>query len=774
MRKLTISIGASKTSVNWLPLELSWEEFLKRFFLKPQRKRHNVKEYHSATKIEQGQFKDGSAFVGGKIEGNRRNKVSIEYRDVMCLDLDYSLSFDNTLKLLKEKCNFTWVLVSTHSHTPEKPKFRLIIPLKESFGYTQYVQTSNDLMKKIDISLFDTTCDQHDRLMYFPSLPSNGEYCFYENKSQEWLDNYLNLAFDRFTYQNLANTKTDTTNLLPDPAEKGGIIGAFCACYPFPDVLDKFLSHVYEPCIDKPDRYTYLNGSAPAGLQYFSSNYCYAYDFTDPAQQEQHALNAFDIVRIHLFAGDFDKMTNFVLNKKECKARYDMEMASKDFNAEVEEETQLEKFTPKEGKFLDLVKFTEMILQRYQGLRLCKFNEDIYSYVKGYYEIIDPTKIEKLAYDHLINKYNTSTKRKEILKNIQLSIPTRKDFNKHDCTIVFKNITLVDLKPLEHHYKDYFTLKINHNYDENAKSKLWDIFLDQVLDKNSHAIFQEMFGYALTTSVKGKAFFFITGEGNSGKSLALEILEHIIGANQTSQISFADICNHERFATGGLVGKLLNVNKEQDLDFLKDSGTIKQLTGDNNFQAEQKFKNAIVVKNTATHIFVNNEIPRIRKLDKAYYDRVRIIKFKGSIPKEQRDKNLKEKLISEDNIEGIVKWAVEGLKRLVKNNYEFSDLDGQQEKQVEALLIESNLPISFVNECCVLIQKSKTRNDFLYASFRQWCYSLGIQNNRIPTRTRFIKDVRKHFKLEGKVIKENTECHRATFGLEIITQYQQL
>src|SRR5689334_17534843 len=59
-----------------------------------------------------------------------------------------------------------------------------------------------------------------------------------------------------------------------DPLEKPGIVGAWCRTYTIHEVIDLFLSDVYDPC-DMPDRYTYKEGSTSGGLVAYEDKYAY-------------------------------------------------------------------------------------------------------------------------------------------------------------------------------------------------------------------------------------------------------------------------------------------------------------------------------------------------------------------------------------------------------------------------------------------------------------------------------------------------------------------
>src|SRR5204862_3790969 len=83
-----------------------------------------------------------------------------------------------------------------------------------------------------------------------------------------------------------------------DPLEKPGVIGAWCRTYSIAEVIELYLSDVYEECA-VPGRYTYKHGSTAAGLVLYDEKFAYSHHGTDPVSGK--LCNAFDLVRVHKF-----------------------------------------------------------------------------------------------------------------------------------------------------------------------------------------------------------------------------------------------------------------------------------------------------------------------------------------------------------------------------------------------------------------------------------------------------------------------------------------
>lgn len=105
------------------------------------------------------------------------------------------------------------------------------------------------------------------------------------------------------------------------------------------------------------------------------------------------------------------------------------------------------------------------------------------------------------------------------------------------------------------------------------------------------------------------------------------------------------------------------------------------------------------------------------------------------MPKAQRDPNLREKLIVERN--GILMWAIEGLKRLIANGYTFTETEATQ-AELRRYKVESNSALLFVDECCELNEEAEYPREDLFQQYRDYCNKNGLKS---MSQANFNKDV---------------------------------
>lgn len=303
MRKFNIATGLSRKTKIWKNTQFTWDDLVKRLS-KTTKTSETQGEYRNLPKSRQDEIKDIGGFVAGKLKNGLRQSGFVESRSMLTLDADFAdTDFCETVDMFAE---YTYLIYSTHKHTAEKPRLRLVIPLSRDCTADEYEAVARKIAEGIGIDLFDDTTYQPHRLMYWPSTSYDGEYVFIHAENQlldvdKVLEEYTNWQ-DCTEWAFSSRTARNYERLIKkqeDPTLKKGIIGGFCRCYDIPKVIESFLSDIYAPC-SSPDRYTYTKGSTAAGLVlYENGKFAYSNHATDPAGGI--LCNAFDLVRIHLF-----------------------------------------------------------------------------------------------------------------------------------------------------------------------------------------------------------------------------------------------------------------------------------------------------------------------------------------------------------------------------------------------------------------------------------------------------------------------------------------
>tara|TARA_R110000787_G_scaffold97665_4_gene201337 strand:+ start:35264 stop:37654 length:2391 start_codon:yes stop_codon:yes gene_type:complete len=299
--KLNIAEGLSVKSKSWKNRKVDWSKLVLKLKTATVTN-ETLKQYAAASKDERSKIKDVGGFVGGYLLNGRRKPENVLNRQMLTLDIDYGhLDFWIDFKLI---FNNAALLHTTHSHTDDSPRFRLLMPLSREVTSDEYVAISRQVAGLIDIELFDNTTFEANRLMFWPSVSSDAKYYCKEQigpvLDPDWvLKQYSDWTDSTFwpTAEKQLSAVNSLTKKQEDPEDKTGIIGAFCRAYNIETAIENFLSLDYKPAGE--NRFSYTKGSTSAGLIVYDNKFAFSHHGTDPSSGK--LCNSFDLVRLHKF-----------------------------------------------------------------------------------------------------------------------------------------------------------------------------------------------------------------------------------------------------------------------------------------------------------------------------------------------------------------------------------------------------------------------------------------------------------------------------------------
>ena len=309
-RSLTISTAGTRDALFWAPTVITWGALVERLQT-PQVGTESHAAYLRMTKAQQDRLKDVGGFLGGTLRRGRRRISAVTGRDLITLDLDAIPAKGTDAVLLDvDLLGCAACIYSTRKHDADHPRLRVLLPLRRTITADEYQPAARKVAEKLGVEKADPTCFRPNQMMYWPNVSADSEY-IYEVYDKPLLDPDALLAeytdwHDARQWPTAAGEAADNRpkgKKLSDPAEKDGVVGAFCRCYSITRAMEELLPGVYTPT-DDPDRYTYTNGSTAGGAIVYEDKWLYSHHATDPCSGQE--VNAWDLVRLHKY-GDQDE-----------------------------------------------------------------------------------------------------------------------------------------------------------------------------------------------------------------------------------------------------------------------------------------------------------------------------------------------------------------------------------------------------------------------------------------------------------------------------------
>ena len=262
--------------------------------------------------------------------------------------------------------------------------------------------------------------------------------------------------------------------------------------------------------------------------------------------------------------------------------------------------------------------------------------------------------------------------------------------------------------------------RLKVRYEPNApKPERWLGFLSELLEPEDIPTLQEYLGYCLIPSTKGQKMLLI-GKGGEGKSRIGLVMRSLLG-DSMNMTSIQKVENN-RFSRADLENKLLMVDDDMDMAALPKTNYIKSIvTAECKMDLERKGVQSYQSRLYARFLcFGNGALTALHDRSDGFFRRQIVLTTKDRPAGRVDDPFLAEKLA--DEAEGIFLWCLEGLNRLLANNYQFS-LSGKARENVETVKRSSNNVIEFLrSEGYIRFRAdAEASSRALYEAYKLWC-----------------------------------------------------
>lgn len=265
-------------------------------------------------------------------------------------------------------------------------------------------------------------------------------------------------------------------------------------------------------------------------------------------------------------------------------------------------------------------------------------------------------------------------------------------------------------------------------YRPKAACPQFEAFLARILpDEAVRGFLQRYFGYAITGDTSEQCLVLLHGEGANGKSTLIDVITWIMGDYATS-LPFASLLHDDKRrgseATpdiARLPGARLVSASEPEIGQRFSESLLKSLTGGDVMTVRHLNKGFFEFLPTFKLVLSFNHRPNVRGQDEGIWRRLLLVPFEVKIPKDERDRFLKDKLKGEAS--GILNWLLEGARLWLEEGLAVPD---QVRAATDAYRSESDPVGQFLatatwHEAGSTVQASK-----LYKAYTSWCHDSAV------------------------------------------------
>lgn len=324
--------------------------------------------------------------------------------------------------------------------------------------------------------------------------------------------------------------------------------------------------------------------------------------------------------------------------------------------------------------------------------------------------------------------------------------------------------------------KEFCRNRLTVNYCPDAPApERWLRFLSELLCPEDIPTLQEYLGYCLIPTTRGQKMLMLIGKGGEGKSRIGPVMNAILGDSMnTTSIQKVE---GNQFGRADLEGKLLMVDDDMDMSALTKTNYIKSIvTAECKMDLERKSKQSFQGRLYVRFLcFGNGALTALHDRSDGFFRRQIILTTKDKPPERIDDPFLSEKLIAER--EGIFLWCLEGLHRLLGNDYRFTVSDRAKEN-IAAVIREANNIVDFLT-CDGYVQfkaDSETSTKALYAAYRIWCEDNAENPLSAKSFANFLAQNADTYRLEATnnvYIGQGKRC-RGYMGIEVVARPTEL
>ncbi len=271
-------------------------------------------------------------------------------------------------------------------------------------------------------------------------------------------------------------------------------------------------------------------------------------------------------------------------------------------------------------------------------------------------------------------------------------------------------------------------------FNPEADCPTFKAFFNEIMgnDKELIGYVRRVLGYCITGHTGEQACFIAIGSGANGKSTLFSVVHKVLGdyAGDTPmqtlmQSRYGD---QNTYDLAALEGRRLVIAQEGEASSKLAEAKLKSMTGGDPIPCRPIYGKPKTYDPRFKIVLVTNELPKIDGVDEAIWRRIKVIPFNVTIPKDERDPYLKEKLLAEK--EGVLNFLIECFQE-----YEAAQAKSRGSgllepevvtKEIQNYRAETDSVGMFIKSKCIEGKDKSSFSKHLYKAYCDWCGEAGI------------------------------------------------
>ena len=238
----------------------------------------------------------------------------------------------------------------------------------------------------------------------------------------------------------------------------------------------------------------------------------------------------------------------------------------------------------------------------------------------------------------------------------------------------------------------------------------------------------QVMGYLLSNVGNLRKAAFFVGPPASGKSTILHVLGKVMSPKSTvTAYNFRQLT--KTFTMASVANSKLNIIEEMDVVSKAQLEAFKLIVAGGNLTGERKYKEDVEVKASVKLAVASNSLPLFESGNLSpIVDRMHVVVFEKTVPRNQRELDLAERLWEEKD--AIFSYTVMAFAEVIKNNGAFT-LDERAEVLLNRMLEEANSEEQFIKAHLEISPGKNLTAKKVYEAYLAFC-----QRNALTAKSR--------------------------------------